>query len=210
MLTEHVEQQQQPFSRVFLDKEWISDRIVTRRKSFGMHNPNPDSGFAISIPTEENLTSRRRHLQIHSLPRPTQSSSLGYIQTMDTGEKPTMESSSPPDPQSSSSMLSFNSLSLRNLVPQFIQDSYSRVSNWRNRLGLQNPGTSENLHKEVMRDVFLTNHMFSGMRADLGKSFSANPLFQIQHSFSAGSSQVAPWSFLSMYSTDNVSLYLRD
>jgi mitochondrial import receptor subunit TOM40 len=52
--------------------------------------------------------------------------------------------------------------------------------------------------------------MFSGMRADLGKSFSANPLFQIQHSFSAGSSQAAPWSFLSMYSTDKVSLHLRD
>ena len=62
----------------------------------------------------------------------------------------------------------------------------------------------EGLHKEVQRDVFLTNYAFSGMKAELGKSFCANPLFQIQHSFSAGSSQVAPWSFLSMYATDNV------
>jgi hypothetical protein len=47
--------------------------------------------------------------------------------------------------------------------------------------------------------------MFSGMKADLGRSFSANPLFQVQHSFTAGSSQAAPWSFLSLYATDNVS-----
>lgn len=80
----------------------------------------------------------------------------------------------------------------------------NQFSDWRDRLGLTNPGTIEGLHKEVQRDVFLTNYAFSGMKADLGKSFSANPLFQIQHSFSAGSSQVAPWSFLSMYATDNV------
>jgi mitochondrial import receptor subunit TOM40 len=117
---------------------------------------------------------------------------------MDSGEKPTIASSS-------TSMLSLSSFALPNLVPQFFTEYQERLSEWRDRLGLLNPGTCENLHKEVMRDVFLTNHMFSGMRADLGKSFSANPLFQIQHSFSAGSSQVAPWSFLSMYSTDNVS-----
>ena len=60
----------------------------------------------------------------------------------------------------------------------------------------------------MQRDVFLTNYAFSGMKAELGKTFCANPLFQIQHSFSAGSSQAAPWSFLSMYATDNVTASL--
>ena len=96
------------------------------------------------------------------------------------------------------------SFTIPNLVPKSFRPYMNQFSEWRDRLGLQNPGTIEGLHKEVQRDVFLTNFAFSGMKADLGRSFSANPLFQVQHSFSAGSSQVAPWSFLSMYATDNV------
>src|SRR5579859_4311805 len=119
---------------------------------------------------------------------------------MDTGEKPTI----PATPAESSSFLSLPSFNIPNLIPQPFRAWHEKYADWRGRLGLVNPGNSENLHKEVQRDVFLTNYAFSGMRAELGKSFSANPLFQLQHAFAAGSSQVAPWSFLSMYATDNV------
>ena len=122
---------------------------------------------------------------------------------MDTGEKPTMSTN--PSSQSPSGMFSLPNLNMASLVPQPFRDWHQSLNDWRDRLGLQNPGTSEGLHKEVQRDVFLTNYMFSGMKADLGRSFSANPLFQVQHSFTAGSSQAAPWSFLSLYATDNVS-----
>ena len=108
------------------------------------------------------------------------------------------------DEKSSSSSTFLPYFNIPNLIPQSFRPYIDQFSEWRNRLGLQNPGTIEGLHKEVQRDVFLTNFAFSGMKADLGRSFCANPLFQVQHSFSAGSSQVAPWSFLSMYATDNV------
>src|SRR5579862_9009994 len=106
--------------------------------------------------------------------------------------------------EASGRRFSFPQFNIPNLVPQPFRDWHNSLSDWRDRLGLQNPGTVENLHKEVQRDVFLNNYAFSGMKADLGKSFSTNPMFQVQHSFSAGSSQVAPWSFLSMFATDNV------
>ena len=108
------------------------------------------------------------------------------------------------DEKSSSSSTFLPSFNIPNIVPKSFHPYTDQFSEWRHRLGLQNPGTMEGLHKEVQRDVFLTNFAFSGMKADLGRSFCANPLFQVQHSFSAGSSQVAPWSFLSMYATDNV------
>jgi mitochondrial import receptor subunit TOM40 len=128
---------------------------------------------------------------------------------MDTGEKPLMStdtsSTSVVAAASSPNIFSLPTLNLSSLVPQPFRDWHQSLNDWRDRLGLTSPGTSEGLHKEVQRDVFLTNYMFSGMKADLGRNFSANPLFQVQHSFSAGSSQAAPWSFLSLYATDNVS-----
>lgn len=135
------------------------------------------------------------------------------VSTMDTGEKPTMSTndnynSSAASAYSSSGIFSLPNFNLSSLVPQPFRDWHQSLNDWRDRLGLTSPGTSEGLHKEVQRDVFLTNYMFSGMKADLGRSFSANPLFQVQHSFSAGSSQAAPWSFLSLYATDNVPLFL--
>lgn len=103
----------------------------------------------------------------------------------------------------------FQSFDFQSFIPESIRNSINQFSEWRERLGLPNPGTTEGLHKEVQRDVFVTNFAFSGMKADLGRNFCSNPLFQTQHSFSAGSSQVAPWSFLSIYATDNVIPPLR-
>jgi len=118
---------------------------------------------------------------------------------MDTGSK---HITSPADV--SSPQFPFLPVNFASLVPQYVQTYANRFSDWREELGLQNPGTLEGLHKEVQRDVFVTNYAFSGLKADIARSFCANPLFQVQHSFSAGSSAAAPWSFLSMYATDNV------
>jgi hypothetical protein len=70
---------------------------------------------------------------------------------------------------------------------------------------LSNPGTVDNIASEVQRSVFLTNQTFSGLRAELNKSFSIAPLFQISHAFSAGSQMLSPYTFLGLYGTNNVS-----
>src|SRR5579871_2813840 len=116
---------------------------------------------------------------------------------MDMGSKP-HASSDTPLPK-----FSFSSINFTNFVTQSVKLYAKQFSDWREELGLQNPGTLEGLHKEVQRDVFITNYAFSGLKADIARSFCANPLFQVQHSFSAGSSAAAPWSFLCMYATDN-------
>ncbi|KAG6909703.1 hypothetical protein DXG01_015904 [Tephrocybe rancida] len=72
-------------------------------------------------------------------------------------------------------------------------DAFDRFNQWRTDLGLPHPGTVENLHKEV-KATHLTNYIFDGARADLTKSLSANPLFQVTHSFALGS-QTIPSSY---------------
>jgi len=70
---------------------------------------------------------------------------------------------------------------------------YDRLSHWRASLGLSNPGTTENLTKEV-KTTHLTNFIFDGARADITKGLSMNPAFQVTHSFSLAS-QMAPASY---------------
>ncbi|KZT11315.1 uncharacterized protein LAESUDRAFT_720534 [Laetiporus sulphureus 93-53] len=70
---------------------------------------------------------------------------------------------------------------------------FNRFSAWRKSLDLPNPGTVENLQKEV-KTTHLTNFLFDGARADLSKSLSVNPIFQVTHSFALGS-QTAPPSY---------------
>lgn len=74
----------------------------------------------------------------------------------------------------------------------------------RQALGLKNPGTVENVSREVLKDVFLNNHTFSGMRADLMKSFSMNPVFQISHAFTMGAQGLPPYTFAAVFGTDKV------
>ncbi|TCD61813.1 translocase of outer mitochondrial membrane [Steccherinum ochraceum] len=64
---------------------------------------------------------------------------------------------------------------------------------WRSSLGLPAPGTAEHLQKEV-KATLLQNMFFDGARADLSKSLSMNPVFQVTHSFALGS-QTAPPSY---------------
>jgi len=71
-------------------------------------------------------------------------------------------------------------------------------------LGLSNPGTVENIAREVQRDVFLNNSSFSGLRAELTKAFSAAPLFQVAHSLSMGSQVMPPYSYMVLYGSPRV------
>lgn len=53
----------------------------------------------------------------------------------------------------------------------------------RKHLDLPNPGTIENLQREI-KATHLANHFFDGARADLTKVFSVSPVFQVTHAFS--------------------------
>ena len=85
-----------------------------------------------------------------------------------------------------------------------LRDVYLSFSERRDALGLSNPGTVENIDREVKKNVFLTNYTFSGLRADLTKPFSMTPLFQVAHAFSIGSQGLPPYNFTAMYGTDKV------
>lgn len=74
-----------------------------------------------------------------------------------------------------------------------LKDAVERLLRFKTNLGLPHPGTVENLQKEV-KTTHLANYMFDGARADLTKSLSANPLFQVTHSFALGS-QTLPSSY---------------
>ncbi|KAG9096614.1 translocase of outer mitochondrial membrane [Ceratobasidium sp. 370] len=74
-------------------------------------------------------------------------------------------------------------------------NSYGRFASWRTGLGLTNPGTIENMQKEV-KMTHATNHLFDGARADLSKALSFNPAFQVTHSFNLASyTQPATYNF---------------
>ncbi|KFY07468.1 hypothetical protein V492_07112 [Pseudogymnoascus sp. VKM F-4246] len=93
-----------------------------------------------------------------------------------------------------------------NAVTSALLDSYQTFSARREALGLSNPGTVDNIAKEVQREVFLTNYTFTGLRADLTKAFSVAPLFQVSHAFSMGSQGLPPYTFAALYGTGKVFL----
>ena len=90
-----------------------------------------------------------------------------------------------------------------NPIFSFINNVSTTISNHRSSLDLVNPGTMENINKEVTRDVFLNQYAFTGLRAELNKMFSVSPVFQTSHSFSIGG-QTPPYSFVSMVANDKV------
>lgn len=91
-----------------------------------------------------------------------------------------------------------------NAVASALADTYSSFQRRRDALGLSNPGTVENIAREVQRDVFLNNYTFSGLRADLTKAFSIAPLFQVSHAFSIGSQGLPPYTFAALFGTNKV------
>ena len=83
-------------------------------------------------------------------------------------------------------------------------DFYSGFAKRREDLGLPYPGTVENISREVQRDVLLSNMMFSGLRADVQKVFSINPLFRIQHGLAMGSQALPPYTMTALFGTNKV------
>jgi len=103
--------------------------------------------------------------------------------------------------KSTSSPLAFLS---DNAISTVISETYSNLSERRKALGLENPGTVDNISREVQKDVLLSNFMFSGLRCDLQKIFSVNPLFRLQHGFAMGSQALPPWQLMALYGNSNV------
>ena len=92
-----------------------------------------------------------------------------------------------------------------NGVVATVKDAYSSFSERRAALGLPNPGTVDNIAREVQREVLLSNFMFSGLRADLTKIFGMSPLFRVSHAFSLGSAgNIPPYTFSAMYGSPKV------
>ncbi|ODV83516.1 hypothetical protein CANARDRAFT_29955 [[Candida] arabinofermentans NRRL YB-2248] len=89
-----------------------------------------------------------------------------------------------------------------NPIFSFVNNVQNSIINHRNSLDLINPGTFENINKEVSRDVFLNQLQFKGLRADISKTFSMKPIFQISHGLSIGG-QSAPYSFTSMFGSES-------
>lgn len=90
-----------------------------------------------------------------------------------------------------------------NPVATTISDALRAFHERRDKIGLSNPGTTENLAKEVQRDVLLSNFMFTGLRADLTKAFGLIPLFQVSHQFAMGE-RLNPYTFAALYGTGKV------
>ncbi|KAI1853704.1 hypothetical protein JX265_003963 [Neoarthrinium moseri] len=105
---------------------------------------------------------------------------------------------------SSTSSSMFGAL-YQNPIARSLSDVYQSFSDRRAKLGLTNPGTVDNVSREVTREVFLTNYMHTGLRADLTKAFSISPLFQVSHQFAMGE-RLQPYAFAALYGTNNVFL----
>lgn len=94
-----------------------------------------------------------------------------------------------------------------NAVVAAVRDTYRSFSQRREALGLSNPGTVDNIAREVQKDVFLTNFMFTGLRADLTKVVSVAPLFHVSHGFAMGCQGLPPYSLVTIYGTPKVFVY---
>lgn len=92
---------------------------------------------------------------------------------------------------------------LTNPLTNGVVDTLNSFSERRAKLGLPNPGTVENIAKEVQRDVLLQGSMFTGLKADITKMFSVSPLFQISNQLAMGE-KLNPYSFAGMYGTNKV------
>ncbi|KAL9640501.1 MAG: hypothetical protein Q9164_000251 [Protoblastenia rupestris] len=91
-----------------------------------------------------------------------------------------------------------------NGLVKILRDSYDSFSQRRDALGLSNPGSVENISREVQKDVFLTRSMFTGLRADFSRPLSMMPLFQYSHAFALGSQGIPPYGFTALLGTSRV------
>ena len=91
-----------------------------------------------------------------------------------------------------------------NSLVRVLRNAYTSFSERRASLGLSNPGTVESIAREVQKDVFLSNAMFTGLRADFTRPMSIKPLFQYSHAFAMGSQGIPPYNFSALYGTRKV------
>ena len=91
-----------------------------------------------------------------------------------------------------------------NAVVSTIREIWNSFSERREALGLSNPGTVENIAREVQKDVFLSNYMFTGLRADWNRPLGVMPLFQYTHSFAMGSPGLPPYGFSTIFGNTKV------
>nr|BAA21446.1 MITOCHONDRIAL IMPORT RECEPTOR SUBUNIT TOM40 [Schizosaccharomyces pombe] len=82
-----------------------------------------------------------------------------------------------------------------------------KIDSYKSSLNLINPGTCENLSKEVSKDILLSNYAFTGVRADVTKGFCTSPWFTVSHAFALGSQVLPPYSFSTMFGGEP--LFLR-
>ncbi|KAK0626630.1 eukaryotic porin/Tom40 [Immersiella caudata] len=90
-----------------------------------------------------------------------------------------------------------------NPVVSGLSDAYTAFQDRRAKLGLSNPGSVENVAREVQRDALASGVMFSGLRAEISKVFCLNPLFQVSHQFAMGE-RLQPYTFAAMYGSSKV------
>lgn len=91
-----------------------------------------------------------------------------------------------------------------NALVSAVRNTYLSFLERRDALGLSNPGTFENINREVQRDVFLTNFMFTGLRGEWSKPMSNNPIFQLSHQLSMGAQSLSPYTFSAFYGSSKV------
>ncbi|KAL8936597.1 MAG: hypothetical protein Q9211_004106 [Gyalolechia sp. 1 TL-2023] len=93
-----------------------------------------------------------------------------------------------------------------NALVSTVRNTYLSFLERRDALSLSNPGTFENINREVQRDVFLNNFMFTGLRAEWNKPISNNPIFQLSHQLSMGAQGMSPYTFSALYGSSKVFL----
>ncbi|KAI9709477.1 MAG: translocase of outer mitochondrial membrane [Bogoriella megaspora] len=108
--------------------------------------------------------------------------------------------------KSSSTVAGSFDLLTHNPVTRSLRDYYNAFQSRREALGLFYPGTVDNIAAEVQKGVFLNNLTFTGLRADLTKTSSVSPLFQVSHAFSQGSQMLPPYAFAAIYGSSKVFL----
>jgi mitochondrial import receptor subunit TOM40 len=94
-----------------------------------------------------------------------------------------------------------------NALTTTLADSYASFQDRRKALNLTNPGTVDNIAREIQKDVLCTNYMFQGLRADFQKVFSLAPVFRIQHGFQMGPNIQSPYNLMALYGTPNVRMF---
>lgn len=118
-----------------------------------------------------------------------------------------LEKGVPPHPTADATSGYLSALyALAHPIAHPLVNTYTRFEAWKDSFGLYQPGTAENLTKEI-KQTHLTNFLFDGARADLTKGLSLNPAFQVTHSFSLASATAPPmYNFGAIYADNKASL----